>query len=68
MKSEAINELERLEETFIRLRNLAILGKKRTKNSDAIRKAKMEGYMQAFAYAADQANKAINNLKKKEKK
>lgn len=66
MKSEAIKELERLEGTYIRLRNLAAMRKERINNSDEKGRGKMEGYMHAFAYAAELVNRAIINLKKKE--
>ena len=66
MKSEAILELDKLEGMFIRLRNLSILGRERTAISDRERRAKMEGYVQAFTHAADLIRKAKKNLQKKE--
>ena len=66
MKSEAILELDRLAGIFIRLRNLSLLGKERIKISDHERRAKMEGYVQAFAHAADLVSKAKKNLQKKQ--
>lgn len=66
-KSEAILELDRLEGIFIRLRNLSILGKERTKISDREKRAKMEGYVQAFAHAADLVGKEKKNYKRNKK-
>jgi hypothetical protein len=65
-KSETIFELHRLEGTFVRLRNLSILGKERAKISDRERSIKMEGYVEAFAYAADLVGKVKKNLIKKQ--
>jgi len=60
--NEAILELDRLEGMFIRLRNLSILGKERTKISDREKRAKMEGYVQAFAHAVDLVGKEKKKL------
>jgi hypothetical protein len=68
MKSEAILELDRLEGMFIRLRNLSMLGKERTKISDREKRAKMEGYVQAFTHAAELVDKAKKNLQEKQKR
>lgn len=68
MKSEAILELDKLEGMFIRLRNLSILGKERTKISDREKRAKMEGYVQAFAHAADLVGKAKKICKRNKTK
>jgi hypothetical protein len=66
MKSKVILEFDRLESTFIRLRNLSILGKERIAISDREKRAKMEGYVQAFTYAADLMHKAKKHLQNKE--
>jgi hypothetical protein len=67
-KTEAILELDKLESMFIRLRNLSILGKERTKISDREKRAKMEGYVQAFAHAADLVNKERKKLEANKKR
>jgi hypothetical protein len=66
MKSHVILEFDRLEGTFIRLRNLSILGKDRIAISDREKRAKLEGYAQAFTYAADLMRKAKKYLLKNE--
>jgi hypothetical protein len=58
MVSKAILEFDRLESVLIRLKNLSIMGRDRTKISDLEKRAKMEGYIQAFGYAADLVGKA----------
>jgi len=63
--NETIMELDKLEAMFIRLRNLSILGKERTKISDREKRAKMEGYVQAFAHAADLVGKEKKKLQGK---
>ena len=64
-KSEIILELDKLEGMFIRLRNLSILGKERTKVSDREKRAKMEGYAQAFAHAVELVGKEKKRLQGK---
>jgi hypothetical protein len=64
-KGEIILELDKLEGMFIRLRNLSILGKERTKISDREKRAKMEGYVQAFAHAVELVSKEKKKIQGK---
>lgn len=66
IRNDTIYELDRLEGMFIRLRNLSILGKERTKISDREKRIKMEGYVEAFAHAAAIVGKAKKNLQRKQ--
>ena len=66
MMSKAICEFDRLESVLIRLRNLSMMSRDRARISDLEKRAKMEGYIQAFAYAADLVGKAKKKYTKEQ--